>query len=144
MRTSQLSIAWLMRMRKHVWFDIAIIGSRTNIAFQQSHPLELDYDTWCYLLSIFLQLYLLRFYYTIAFCENQALKSFFSNLASKVFWSQKTAGGDSDESPPFAWWGVPHTPCNTDFICGCAMCHRYFSSRCRSVVCRFCSFSPSR
>lgn len=23
-------------------------------------------------------------------------------LASKVFWSQKTAGGDSDESPPFA------------------------------------------
>ena len=23
-------------------------------------------------------------------------------LASKVFWIQKTAGGDSDESPPFA------------------------------------------
>ena len=23
-------------------------------------------------------------------------------LASKVFWNQKTAGGDSDESPPFA------------------------------------------
>lgn len=38
----------------------------------------------------------------------------------------------------------PIPPCNTDFICGCAMCHRYFSSRCRSVVCRFCSSSPSR
>lgn len=23
-------------------------------------------------------------------------------VASKVFWSQKTPGGDSDESPPFA------------------------------------------
>ena len=25
-----------------------------------------------------------------------------TNVASKVFWSQKTPGGDSDESPPFA------------------------------------------
>ena len=25
-----------------------------------------------------------------------------NHMASKVFWSQKTAGGDSDESPPFA------------------------------------------
>ena len=25
-----------------------------------------------------------------------------TQLASKVFWSQKTPGGDSDESPPFA------------------------------------------
>ena len=52
-------------------------------------------------------------------------------VASKVFWSH-------------CLMGLPHTPFDTDFICGYAMFHRYFSSRWRSVICCFRSSSPSR
>ena len=63
-------------------------------------------------------------------------------VASKVFWSQKTAGGLFYVHRLMLDGGFPHTPWNTDFICGYAMCHRYFSPRGCSVDSCFSFFQP--